>query len=181
MKTVTYYYFAYGSNLNWAQMMQRCSSPQKLGVACLQGYKVEFYGYSAAWDGAQETVVPELQSEVWGVLYQLQVFDWESLDVYEDARLNGTGAYFHYPVQVVNLKQERINAIIYKKNILNEATLPSTEYLNFIVQSGREQGLPIEYLTLLQNRETRPASYAVPLLQNSRSNWVSKTCIDCGQ
>ncbi|WP_229247641.1 gamma-glutamylcyclotransferase family protein [Desulfosporosinus shakirovi] len=180
MKKVTHCYFAYGSNLNWAQMKQRCSSPKVLGVARLPGYKVEFYGYSAVWDGAQETVVPELQSEVWGVLYELQVFDWESLDVYEDARLNGTGAYFHYPVKVVDMKQETINAIIYKKDILKEAKLPSTEYLDFIVQGGKEQGLPTEYLTLLQNRETKPASYAVPILKNSRSNWVSKTGADCG-
>ena len=176
---MAYYYFAYGSNLNRAQMKQRCSSPKILGIARLPGYKVEFYGYSATWDGAQETVVPEPQAEVWGVLYELQAFDWESLDVYEDARFNGTGTYFHYPVQVINMKQETINAIIYKKDILKEPKLPSAEYLAFIVQGGKEQGLPEEYLTILQDKETKPASYAVPILKNSRSNWVSGTCDDC--
>lgn len=62
MKKSAYNYFAYGSNMNLAQMKQRCSSPKVLGIVRLPGYKVEFFGYSSIWDGAQETVVPDPQS-----------------------------------------------------------------------------------------------------------------------
>jgi len=144
MKQIAYYYFAYGSNMNLAQMKQRCLSPKVLGIARLPGYKVEFYGYSAIWVGAQETVVRDQQSEVWGVLYELQFYDCESLDTYQDARVNGMGAYFHYPVEVINIDQGTIDAIIYKKDVLKEAKFPSTEYLDFIVQGAIEQGLPAE-------------------------------------
>lgn len=178
---MAYYYFAYGSNMNLAQMKQRCSASKVLGIACLPGHKVEFYGYSVIWDGAQETVVSDPKSEVWGVLYELQASDWDALDVHQDARFNGTGAYFHYPVKVINMKQETIDALIYKKDILKEAKPPSAEYLDFIVQGAKEQDLPVEYITLLQNKETKPASYAVPILKNSKSNRVSITCTDCGQ
>jgi len=181
MEKMARHYFAYGSNMNLAQMKQKCSSPNVLGIACLSGYRVEFYGYSAIWDGAQETVVPDLQSEVWGVLYELKFFDSEQLDVHEDARFDGAGMYFNYPVDVVDLQGVVIDALIYKKNILLDAQLPSTEYLNFIVQGAKEQGLPESYIELLQNRKTRPASYSVPVRPRSKLSWASVTCSDCGE
>jgi hypothetical protein len=181
MKEVAHRYFAYGSNMNFAQMKQRCSSPKVLGIARLPGYRVEFYGYSAIWDGAQETVVPDWKSEVWGVLYELQFFDCEQLDVYQDARLSGTGAYFHYPVDVIAMQQGSIDVMIYKKDILGDEKSPSTEYLNFIIQGAKERGLPKEYIALLQDKITHPASYAVPIIRNSKFNWTSATCGDCGQ
>ncbi|HEY8910206.1 MAG TPA: gamma-glutamylcyclotransferase family protein [Desulfosporosinus sp.] len=177
MEKIARYYYAYGANMNLAQMKQRCSNPKVLGIARLPGYKVEFYGYSALWDGAQETVVPDLQSEVWGVLYELQFHDCESLDTFQDARVNGMGAYFHYPVDVITMDQETIAAIIYKKDVLQEAKFPSAEYLDFIVQGAKEQGLPAEYITLLENKKTRPASYAVPMVHKSN---MSADCSDCG-
>ena len=175
-----HYYFAYGSNMNLAQIKKRCSSPKVLGTARLPGYKLGFYGYSGIWDGAQETVVTDLKSEVWGVLYELQFFDFEQLDVYQDVRFDGTGPYFHYPVAVIDGEQETFDAMIYKKNILQEALLPSAEYLNFIVQGAIEQGLPSEYITLLQNMNTKPASYAVPLAQKSKLSYMNVNCGDCG-
>ena len=181
MKKNAHRYFAYGSNMNLMQMKQRCSSPKVLGIARLPGYRVEFYGYSAIWDGAQETVVPDLESEVWGVLYELQFFDCEQLDVYVDARFDGTGPYFHYPVDVIDIEQGMIDAMIYKKDKCGEGTNPSTEYLNFIIQGAKEQGLPEGYIAFLQNKITKPASYAVPILRRSKFSWTSATCGDCGQ
>ncbi|HWQ40538.1 MAG TPA: gamma-glutamylcyclotransferase family protein [Desulfosporosinus sp.] len=177
MERIARCYFAYGADMNSAQIKQRCSSPKVLGIARLPGYKVEFYGYSALWDGAQETVVPDLQSEVWGVLYELQFHDCESLDTYQDARVNGMGAYFHYPVDVITMDQETIASIIYKKDVLEEAKLPSTEYLDFIVQGAKEHGLPAEYITLLESKKTKPASYAVPMEHKMN---MSADCSECG-
>lgn len=181
MKEIAHYYFAYGSNMNLAQMKQRCLNPKVLGIARLPGYRVEFYGYSGIWDGAQETVVPDLQSEVWGVLYELQFFDCESLDGHHDVRIDGTGPYFHYPVDVIDREQGTIDAMIYKKNILQETKFPSTEYLNFIVQGAKEQGLPEEYITLLQTKKTQPASYPVPIVQKSKLSYMNLTCDACDQ
>lgn len=179
-KIARHYYFAYGSNMNLAQMKKRCLSPKVLGIGCLSGYKLGFYGYSGIWDGGQETVVPDLESQVWGVLYELQFFDCEQLDVYQDARFDGTGPYFHYPVDVIIEKQGTFDARIYKRNILQEVKLPSVEYLNFIVQGAIQQGLPPDYITLLQNMKTKAASYAVPLVQKSKLSYMNANCGDCG-
>lgn len=181
MKTIAHHYFAYGSNMSLAQMQQRCLNPKVIGIARLPGYRVEFYGYSAIWDGAQETVVADPNSEVWGVLYELQFFDREQLDMYVDARFDGTGQYFHYPLDVIDSEQRAIDAVIYKKDKGGEETSPSTEYLNFIIQSAKEQGLPAGYITLLQNRITKPAAYAVPLVRKSKFSYMNATCGDCGE
>jgi hypothetical protein len=181
MKKITHHYFAYGSNMNLMQMKQRCTSAKVFGIARLPGYRVDFYGYSAIWDGAQETVVPDKKSEVWGVLYDLKFFDFEQLDAHVDARFDGTGPYFHYPVDVIDMQKETIDAMIYKKDKCGEEMSPSMEYLNFIIQGAKEQGLPAEYVAILQNKLTRPASYAVPIIKKTKFSWTSATCGDCGQ
>jgi len=155
-------YFAYGSNLSLEQIGQKCSNPRVLGIARLAAHKIGFYGYSAVWDGAVETVVPDEQSEVWGVLYQLEASDWERLDNCEDARADGTGAYFHYPVEVLDEQQTIREATIYKKDRLGQPQHPSTEYLSVIIQGAKEQGLPESYVAALQSIAVKPASYAVP-------------------
>lgn len=35
-------YFAYGSNMNWDRMKDRCSSACFVGIATLEGYKLAF-------------------------------------------------------------------------------------------------------------------------------------------
>jgi gamma-glutamylcyclotransferase (GGCT)/AIG2-like uncharacterized protein YtfP len=155
-------YFAYGSNINLEHMRKKCSNPLVLGIARLPGHKIGFYGYSVTWDGAVETVIPDTQSEVWGLLYQLKTFDWERLDSCEDAKADGTGEYFHYPVQVLDKQQTIKEASIYKKARLGQAEQPSAEYVSIMIQGAKEQGLPEDYIAALQKIGTKPASYQVP-------------------
>lgn len=154
-------YFAYGSNLNLEQINSKCS-PEVFGVARLDGYRMGFYGYSTVWDGAVETLIPDEKSQVWGVLYQMKASDWDRLDNCEDARMDGTGAYFHYPVEVVDEQQVKREATIYKKDRLGQPQLPSTQYLSVIIEGAKEQGLPENYLAILGNMDSKPASYDVP-------------------
>jgi hypothetical protein len=179
-KMVRHYYFAYGSNMNLAQMQQRGCNPRVLGIARLPGYRITFHGNSAIWDGAQETVVADEQGEVWGVVYQLTFADCEQLDMYQDVRFDGTGPYFHYPVDVITATLQPIDAMMYKKAILGKPELPSTEYVNFIVQGAKEQGLPEAYITSLQQMQTVAATYAVPLMRKSKLSYMSANCGDCG-
>ena len=158
----TQLYFAYGANINLEQMRAKCAKPRVLGIARLKGHKLEFYGHSAVWDGAVETVVPDEKSEVWGILYQLSASDWERLDNCEDARIDGTGEYFHYPLEVMDNEQTIKEANIYKKARLGQAECPSAEYLAIIIQGAKEQGLPESYIVALKNISTKTASYEVP-------------------
>ncbi|BBB90155.1 MAG TPA: gamma-glutamylcyclotransferase [Methylomusa anaerophila] len=172
-------YFAYGSNLNPAQMRQRCPRHRVVGIARLPGYRLGFYGHSTKWDGGVETIIPQPQSEVWGVLYQLDAFEWRQLDSYQDAKDNGRGEYFHFPVEVMDEEQSVRTAITYKKDMLDKAERPSTEYLGIIVQGAQEHGLPANYVAELRHIPTRPALYAVPRKQGP-DRMSDGGCSGCG-
>lgn len=183
METIsqTRLYFAYGFNLKLESMLQKCHNPIVLGIARLANHRIDFYEHSVIWDGAVETVVPDTEAEVWGVLYQLEAYAWEQLDNCEDARLDGTGEYFHYPVEVLDEQQTVREASIYKKARLGEEKLPSTEYLAIILQGAKEQGLPETYIETLKNIPTKPASYVVPRLRKQSKVEISDGCDGCSE
>ncbi|WP_156318956.1 gamma-glutamylcyclotransferase family protein [Propionispora sp. 2/2-37] len=155
-------YFAYGSNINPEYMRLKCSDPRVLGIARLNGYRMDFFGYSTTWDGAVETVVEDASADIWGVLYQLDEFDWNRLDNCEDVRADGTGEYFHYPVEVIDGQGKLTAAILYRKARQGTPEIPSREYLGLIVKGAEEQKLPAAYVARLKTLAAKPASYAVP-------------------
>jgi gamma-glutamylcyclotransferase len=73
-------YFAYGSNLDEAQMRSRCPSARKQSRATLRGYALAFGGFSRHWGGAVATVLAATDAEVHGVLYELSHDDLRVLD-----------------------------------------------------------------------------------------------------
>ncbi|BBB89788.1 MAG TPA: gamma-glutamylcyclotransferase [Methylomusa anaerophila] len=163
------HYFAYGINMNNEQVRQIDIHPQVLNIARLPGYRLGFYGYSAIWDGAVETIVADTGAELWGVLYALDFAECERLDEWMDARVDGAGNYFHYPVTVVDGRGRIEDALIYKKSSLGNPKPPSAQYLDAIIRGAREKGLPAEYVMSLQSVASQPASYTVP-----RYPWAGK-------
>lgn len=174
-------YFAYGFNLNLMQMRQKCSKARVIGIARLPGYKVGFYEYTVVWDGAMETIIPDSQSQVWGVLYALSASEWEELDSHEDARADGSGAYFHFPVEVIAADGNARQAMVFLKARLGKPELPGTEYMNILLQGAEEQGLPPEYITQLRQIKSKPAAYAVPKRPSSGRRLIATgDCSSCG-
>lgn len=174
-------YFAYGINLNSQQLQRKCSYFQKVANSRLPGYRMDFFEYSPVWDGAMATLVPDSQSEVWGVLYRLTDYSWDELDNCEDARLDGTGAYFRYPVEVLSNDGITRLSMLYLKSRLGKATLASAEYMALVLQGAAEQGLPASYLEKLQAIPTKPASYPVPRRPAYERSGCSPTgCEACG-
>jgi gamma-glutamylcyclotransferase (GGCT)/AIG2-like uncharacterized protein YtfP len=75
--------FAYGSNLDAAQMRARCPSARALGRAQLAGHALAFGGFSRRWGGAVASVVRARGQVVEGVLYALSAADLGALDAFE--------------------------------------------------------------------------------------------------
>jgi cation transport regulator ChaC len=174
-------YFAYGSNMNKAQIHARCARPEAIAVARLPHYQVAFFGYSKTWDGAVETVIPAPGQEVWGVIYDLSFSDRDRLDVWQDVRLDGTGAYFHYPVRITDTEGTTHTVLFYKKDRLESPQPPSREYLDFIVQGAIERGLPASYIEELRRMESKKAAYPVPQRKNFGRELLLETyCSQCG-
>ena len=81
MKTILY--FAYGSNLDAAQMRRRCPTVALAGPARLPGRALAFAGHSASWGGGVATVVPDEGAEVPGLLWRVSPDELGWLDGYE--------------------------------------------------------------------------------------------------
>lgn len=174
------WYFAYGSNMNLQQIRSRCARPVVVAVARLADHRLGFYGNSETWDGAVETVEPIPGHEVWGVIFALSGLDWERLDLWQGARLDGGGIYFHFPVTVTDLDGQTYKVRLYKKDIQGEPRNPSREYLDHIVRGATENGLPPSYIENLGNRKAFRASYKVPLRPNSNlAEAAGVTCAEC--
>ena len=171
------YYFAYGSNMNKEQILVRCANPKVIAVAKLPHHRVAFFGYSKTWDGAMESVIPAPGKEVWGVIYELNFSDRDRLDACQDVRLDGTGAYFHYPARVADTVGKTRAVLFYKKDILGTPQKPSREYLDLIVLGALEHGLPASYIEGLRRIESKKAEFDVPWRKNSGRKVFSKQIV----
>lgn len=168
--------FSYGSNMNPKQIGERCLAPVFLAAARLPGYKIAFFGYAKAWDGAQESAIPEAGHDLWGAVYELSFSDREALDDAQDVRIDGTGPYFHYPEEVFDSKGVSYKVLLYKKDLQGEPRKPSQEHLAFIVEGALARGLPPSYVDELRQIEAVKASFPVPVAKRKLSLGVC----DCG-
>jgi gamma-glutamylcyclotransferase len=131
------YYFAYGSNLNQKQMLERCPDSKPKFVATLPNYKLVFVGWSRQWRGGVASIKPFRGERVPGAIYEISDRDLRRLD-----RCEGyPGDYNRLTVTVFNEKSEPIEAITYIKTRQSEETPPSQEYLSIMKQGYRDWGL----------------------------------------
>jgi cation transport regulator ChaC len=131
------YYFAYGSNLNKKQMLERCPDSKPRFVATLRNYKLVFVGWSRQWRGGVASIKPFRGERVLGVLYELSDRDLRRLDSYEGY----PGSYNRLKVTVFDEDGESVEAITYIKSEQAEEIQPSKEYLSIIQQGCRDWGL----------------------------------------
>ena len=147
-------YFAYGSNLDWAQMKRRCPSARFVCVAKLAGHKLAFTRRSERRQCGTADVVKAGGSEVWGVVYQLEECDFQPLDMYEGCvpgRPNN--AYDRIELEVLQDGDEArpTTAWIYVVNAKSEREhTPNAEYKRLMTEGARYWGLPDSYTALLE-------------------------------
>jgi gamma-glutamylcyclotransferase (GGCT)/AIG2-like uncharacterized protein YtfP len=150
MPSPTIHYFAYGSNLDDAQMRHRCPDHEVVGPAKLEGYRLSFHGNSDRWRGAVATVSPSVDSVVWGVLFRLTDDDLKALDEYEDYRgpNHPASLYDRQDVRVRTSAGIEAQALTYLMRPHTEGK-PSRLYLDTITNGAADHGLPREYVLQL--------------------------------
>ena len=74
-------YAAYGSNMDPAQMADRCPHSPQRGTGWLVGWRLTFGGADIGWEGALTTVVEDSAERVFVALYDLSEFDDGRFDV----------------------------------------------------------------------------------------------------
>jgi hypothetical protein len=73
-------YAAYGSNMDPAQMAERCPHSPQRGTGWLKGWRLTFGGEDIGWEGALATVVEDAGQRVFVVLYEISEHDERVLD-----------------------------------------------------------------------------------------------------
>jgi len=125
------YYFAYASNLNKKQMLERCPDNKPIFRATLPNYKLVFVGWSREWRGGKASIRPFRGEKVLGAIYDVSEQCLRRLDKYESP-------YDRLKVIVFNEDGEPVEAIAYIKSGQSEEGKPSAEYVSVIQQGYRD-------------------------------------------
>ena len=146
-------YFAYGSNLDWAQMKTRCPSARFVCVARLAGHRLAFTRLSERRRCGTADVVEAAGGEVWGVVYELEERDFVPLDEFEGCvpgRANN--AYDRIEVQVLpeGDGMRPLTTWVYVVCSKSEIEhIPNAEYKRHLTEGARHWNLPPAYIALL--------------------------------
>ncbi len=145
-------YAAYGSNMDPAQMLQRCPSAPFLGTGWVRGWRLTFGAEEFGWEGALATLVPVEDDDpgVFVALYDLTEADERTLDAWEGA---DHGLYRKLRLRVHTLAGDVI-AYAYALDAF-EGGLPSARYLGAIADAAEAAGAPDDYLADLRRRNCR--------------------------
>ncbi len=140
-------YAAYGSNMNPAQMAERCPHSPLEGTGWLEGWRLTFGGEDIGWEGALATVVEDAAERVFVALYELSESDERALDQWDGATI---GYYRKLRVRVATADGE-VLAWLYVLNDY-EGGLPSARYLGIMADAAEIAGAPDSYVAWLRTR-----------------------------
>ncbi len=140
-------YAAYGSNMDPAQMAERCPHSPQRGSGWLEGWRLTFGGEDINWEGARATVVEDAAERVFVVLYDVPDIDERMLDRWDGATI---GYYRKIRVCVQTLDGEAL-AWLYVLDDY-EGGLPSARYLGILADAAEKAGAPADYVAGLRAR-----------------------------
>jgi len=149
-------YFAFGSNLLTERIHINNPSARFKCVAKLDDYKLTFNHYSKRWQGSVATIIEDKNSNMYGIVWELQKEHLKTLDEQEGVPHN---VYKRINVQVQPVgSNETIDCVSYQ--LLPERFLstgskarPSFVYKDVIIRGAIENNMPDEYITKLKNIE----------------------------
>lgn len=143
-------YAAYGSNMDPAQMLQRCPHSPVAGTGWITGWRLTFGGEDLGWEGALSTLVEDPDSHVFVALYDITPDDEARLDSWEGADM---GLYRKIRLRVHTLDGDTL-AWVYVLDAF-EGGLPSARYLGVLADAAEKAGAPDEYVAELRRRPCR--------------------------
>ncbi len=143
-------YFAYGSNMNFEQMRERCPEAKFMKRAHLENYRFVYDGGCGFWYTCGNIAAAE-GDIVWGGLFDIHKKDLTNLDEYEryKERL--------YERQIVLVKDDEGNktkAIVYiRPNPVED--IPGEKYQGIVLEGAKDCGLPEDYIQTLDWRKIK--------------------------
>lgn len=131
-------YAAYGSNLNHAQMRERCPDAKYLGASMLKNHNLIFCGQP---DHSFATIESMAGKEVPIGLWEISARDENSLDRYE-----GYPNFYHKTVLPAAFDGKEVHAMVYIMDLAMPVGLPSVLYYDIVEKGYRDCGLNTAYL-----------------------------------
>jgi gamma-glutamylcyclotransferase len=152
-------YFAYGSNLDWAQMKCRCPLAKFVCRAKLPAHRLAFTLKSVKRDCGVADVLPDHSKDVWGVVYELPDNELKNLDKREGYRPGKPYEQSQYTREDCYVWQEgdarqALLVVLYLGNLQLDPPLPSDDYKRLIVDGAKHWNLPAEYIRQLESIQT---------------------------
>ena len=154
-------YFAYGSNMHSAQMMERCPSATFVCRAKLPFHRIAFTLKSIERECGVADVLYDEGKGVWGVVYELSENELKDLDKDESfrpGRRDDQNKYTrekHYVWPEGDVKRALL-VWLYRGHPQLDPPLPSHEYKKLIVEGARHWNLPAEYIRELESIQATP-------------------------
>lgn len=148
-------YFAYGSNLVWTLMKERCPSAQFVCKAKLKEHRLAFTRYSEGRHCGVADVVLEKRGTVWGVVYQISEHDVGKLDKCEGfspERPREMNSYVREERHVYadDNSEQPLLVSVYIANKQENPPQPSDEYKMMIVNGAKFWHIPEDYIRELE-------------------------------
>jgi AIG2-like family len=145
------FYFAYGSNMDCAQMRERCPSARFVGVAKLPDHRLAFSRKSRNRGCGVADAIETTGHDVWGVVYE--VIDPEDVQTLDRCEGAPSGSYVRKESQLVFLRddpEQPLGVSIYFAVKEDNPPLPAAEYKKLIVSAARFWQLPSAYIQELE-------------------------------
>jgi gamma-glutamylcyclotransferase len=141
-------YFAYGSNMDCAQMRERCPSTRFVGIGRLPNHKLAFSRKSTKRGCGVADVVETAGHDVWGVVYRID----DSEDEQRLDKCEGVPSAYVKESRLVYLQgqAEPRRVSIYLAVTQENPPLPNAEYKDLIAAGAKFWRLPPTYVEELE-------------------------------
>jgi len=145
-------YFSYGSNMSSRRLLNRIPSARKTGSGMLRGHQLKFHKISIR-DGSGKCNILETanpQHIVYGVLYQIEMKEKETLDIIEGLN-NG---YNQKEVEITLKDNSTVTCFSYYATKIDETLKPFGWYMEHVLRGAKENKLPKQYIDFLEKTDS---------------------------
>ena len=156
MTSVSFLYFAYGSNMSRRRLTAatRAPSAKPLGPASVSGHRLTFDKVSADGSGKADCErTGDLTDKVHGGLFLVDTADLAALDKAEGAA--GAAPGYRRAEVVVWTEDGAKKVLTYLATNKRPGLLPYPWYVNHVLVGAREFGLPPDYMAALERLPTQ--------------------------
>jgi hypothetical protein len=151
------FFFAYGDRMNEEKMIGEKPDARLVGPGRLDGYRLAFNVISRAWGGGAANAVPDPRGSLWGILWELDEGELESLQPINRGGMPNEDRIFDVEVQGPNgVVTARTFAVESREAFVR----PTDRYFDMLRATAIQQGMPDEAIAAIDQAREQPQAPA---------------------